>query len=129
MAKALRTIPVILGIARDMRELAPGALLVNFTNPAGLVTEALARYAPDVPSVGVCNVSITTKMHLLERWENAKWRDRRPRAGATQHAWPQPPHWHRGFTDRRRGCVAADRRQLRSASCATRAGSRMGAAR
>ena len=45
MAKALRTIPVILGIARDMAELAPGAPLVNFTNPAGLVTEALARYA------------------------------------------------------------------------------------
>src|SRR6185436_12016690 len=36
MAKALRTIPVILKIAQDMRELAPGALLVNFTNPAGL---------------------------------------------------------------------------------------------
>lgn len=67
MAKALRTIPVILNIAKDMRELAPGALLVNFTNPAGLVTEALSRYAPDVPSVGVCNVPITAKMHLLER--------------------------------------------------------------
>ncbi len=66
MAKALRTIPVILKIAADMRELAPNALLVNFTNPAGLVTEALARYAPDIASVGVCNVPITTKMHMLE---------------------------------------------------------------
>jgi 6-phospho-beta-glucosidase len=66
MAKALRTIPVILKVAADMRELAPGALLVNFTNPAGLVAEALQRYAPDVPSVGVCNVAITTKMHLLD---------------------------------------------------------------
>lgn len=65
MAKALRTIPVILQAAADMRELAPGALLVNFTNPAGLVTEALARHAPDVPSVGVCNVALTTKMELL----------------------------------------------------------------
>lgn len=67
MAKAMRTIPVILSIARDMRETAPGALLVNFTNPAGLVTEALARHASDVPSVGVCNVPITTKMNLLQR--------------------------------------------------------------
>lgn len=67
MAKALRTIPVILSIARDIRETAPGAMLVNFTNPAGLVTEALARYAADVPSVGVCNVPITTKMNLLKR--------------------------------------------------------------
>jgi 6-phospho-beta-glucosidase len=66
MAKALRTIPVILGIADEMRASSPGALLVNFTNPAGLVTEALARYAPEIPSVGVCNVAITTKMHLLE---------------------------------------------------------------
>ena len=61
MAKALRTIPVILKIAADMGELAPGALLVNFTNPAGLVTEALTRHAPDVPAVGVCNVPITPK--------------------------------------------------------------------
>jgi 6-phospho-beta-glucosidase len=53
MAKALRTIPVVLGIARDMRELAPDALLVNFTNPSGLVTEALSRHAPDVLAVGV----------------------------------------------------------------------------
>src|SRR5512139_1590709 len=48
MAKALRTIPVILNIAADLRALAPGALLVNFTNPSGLVTEALFRHAPDV---------------------------------------------------------------------------------
>ena len=66
MAKALRTIPVILKIAQDVRELAPGALLANFTNPAGLVTEALTRYAPDILSVGVCNVPITAKMHILE---------------------------------------------------------------
>lgn len=67
MGKALRTIPVILNVANAMRALAPGALLVNFTNPAGLVTEALSRHAPDVPSVGVCNVPITVKMGLVER--------------------------------------------------------------
>src|SRR5262245_14118979 len=66
MCKAMRTIPVVLGIANDMRELAPGALLVNFTNPAGLVTEALARYAPDVPAVGVCNIPINAKMSMAE---------------------------------------------------------------
>jgi 6-phospho-beta-glucosidase len=67
MAKALRTIPVILKIAADMRELAaPGAMLVNFTNPAGLVTQALADHGSGIPAVGVCNVPITTKMHILE---------------------------------------------------------------
>ena len=69
MAKALRTIPIILSIAKDIREVAPGALLANFTNPAGLVTEALNRYAPDVSAVGVCNVGITTKMEILEGLE------------------------------------------------------------
>jgi 6-phospho-beta-glucosidase len=66
MAKALRTIPVVLQIARDVAALAPGALLVNFTNPAGLITEALTRHAPEVPSVGVCNAPITTKMGMVE---------------------------------------------------------------
>ena len=69
MAKALRTIPVILGIAKDIREVAPNALLANFTNPAGLITEALNRYAPNVPAVGVCNVGITTKMEIIEGLE------------------------------------------------------------
>src|SRR3990170_7379341 len=70
MAKALRTIPVILKIAGDMRELSPkGSMLVNFTNPAGLVTQALSQYAADVPAVGVCNVPITAKMHILESLE------------------------------------------------------------
>jgi 6-phospho-beta-glucosidase len=69
MAKALRTIPIILSIAKDVREVASGALLANFTNPAGLVTEALNRYAPDVSAVGVCNVGITTKLDILEGLE------------------------------------------------------------
>ena len=66
MAKAMRTIPVILGVARDLREVgAPGAMLANFTNPAGLVTEALARYAPDVTAVGVCNAPIGASMRFI----------------------------------------------------------------
>lgn len=66
MAKALRTIPVVLDIARDIREVAPGALLVNFANPSGLVTEALFRYAPEVQAVGVCNATLTTQMEILQ---------------------------------------------------------------
>ncbi len=67
MAKALRTIPVILDIARDVQELArPNALLVNFTNPAGLVTQALSQYAA-VPSVGVCNAPINAQRDFAAR--------------------------------------------------------------
>ncbi len=70
MAKALRTIPVILEIARDIQKLAPNALLINFSNPSGLVTEALFRYTPDINSIGVCNAALTTKMELLEKLNN-----------------------------------------------------------
>ncbi|MCU0511959.1 MAG: 6-phospho-beta-glucosidase [Anaerolineae bacterium] len=94
MAKALRTIPVILQIAADMRELAPGALLVNFTNPAGLVTEALARHAPDVPSVGVCNVPITTKMDMLA----ALGEGLAPERAELDTLGLNHLTWHRGFT-------------------------------
>ncbi len=69
MCKALRTIPVILAIARDMRELAPDALLVNFTNPAGLVTEAVTRHVPEITAVGVCNVPYNARMSILEGLE------------------------------------------------------------
>jgi 6-phospho-beta-glucosidase len=69
MANALRTIPVILNVAKDIRQLVPEALLVNFTNPSGLVTEALFRYAPDIKAAGVCNVPITTQMEILEGLE------------------------------------------------------------
>lgn len=69
MAKALRTIPVILEIASEMSELAPQALLANFTNPAGLITEAISGHAPKTNTVGMCNVAITTKMDMLAMLE------------------------------------------------------------
>ncbi len=97
MAKALRTIPVILGIAADMRELAPGALLVNFTNPAGLVTEALARHASDVPSVGVCNVPITTRMHMAEMLEKRTGQPIDPNRTRLDTLGLNHLSWHRGF--------------------------------
>lgn len=95
MAKALRTIPVILSVAHDMRELAPGAVLVNFTNPAGLVTEALQRYAPEVTSMGLCNVPITTSMNILKRLgiDEAE----APRAHLDTLGLNHLT-WHRGFT-------------------------------
>ena len=98
MAKALRTIPVILRIAADMRELAPGALLVNFTNPAGLVTEALTRYASDVPAVGVCNVGITTKMGIIEALETQLKTTIAPERTQLNTLGLNHLTWHRGFT-------------------------------
>ena len=98
MAKALRTIPVILSIANDMREVATGALLANFTNPAGLVTEALNRYAPDVPAVGVCNVGITTKMEILEGLEKVTGNKIEDQRAVLNTLGLNHLTWHRGFT-------------------------------
>ncbi len=98
MAKALRTIPVILTIADDMRELAPHGMLVNFTNPAGLVTEALSRYAPDVPSVGVCNVPITTSMHFVEDLTEILDTPISPDQVSLNTLGLNHLSWHRGFT-------------------------------
>jgi 6-phospho-beta-glucosidase len=57
-AKALRTIPVILEVCRDIRELAPDAWLVNFTNPSGIITEAVVKHGGGVKVAGLCNVPI-----------------------------------------------------------------------
>lgn len=56
--KAFRTIPVILDIIDDMRELCKDAWLVNFTNPSGMVTEAAIKYGGWDRTVGLCNLSI-----------------------------------------------------------------------
>ena len=58
MFKALRTIPVILDIVEDMKELCPDAWLINFTNPAGMVTEAVLKNGKWDKIIGLCNVPI-----------------------------------------------------------------------
>jgi 6-phospho-beta-glucosidase len=97
MAKALRTIPVLLRIAADVRDLAPGALLVNFTNPAGLVTEALGRYAPEVRAVGLCNAPITFKMHIVQVLQERLGEEIAPERGQLKTLGLNHLSWHRGF--------------------------------
>lgn len=67
MFKALRTIPVIFDIIRDMEELCPNAWLVNFTNPVGIVTEAVLRYTSWQRIIGLCNCPISMQ-HGIARW-------------------------------------------------------------
>lgn len=62
--KALRTIPVILDITKDMAELCPNAWLINFTNPAGIVTEAVLKHGAIKKVVGLCNVPIGMEMAM-----------------------------------------------------------------
>ena len=68
LAKALRTIPILLDIAHNMQRLCPEAWLINFANPSGLVTEALQRYAPQTRSVGLCNIPIGYRMLIAARY-------------------------------------------------------------
>jgi 6-phospho-beta-glucosidase len=56
LAKALRTVPVVLEIAERVRELSNDAWIVDFTNPVGIVTRALLDH--DHKTIGLCNVAI-----------------------------------------------------------------------
>jgi 6-phospho-beta-glucosidase len=56
LAKALRTVPVVLDIAERVRRAAPGAWIIDFTNPVGIVTRALLQAGHR--AVGLCNVAI-----------------------------------------------------------------------
>ncbi|HRE46530.1 MAG TPA: 6-phospho-beta-glucosidase [Aggregatilineales bacterium] len=64
-AKALRTIPVMLTIARRMADISPDATLINFTNPAGIVTEAILRHTA-TRAIGLCNVPINLRISLAQ---------------------------------------------------------------
>nr|WSX79396.1 6-phospho-beta-glucosidase [Streptomyces sp. NBC_00899] len=56
LAKAMRTVPVVLDIAERVRRAAPDAWIIDFTNPVGIVTRALLQAGHK--SVGLCNVAI-----------------------------------------------------------------------
>jgi 6-phospho-beta-glucosidase len=62
-ACALRTIPRVLDVAHAMEEICPDALLLNFANPSGIVTEAINRHA-SVSAIGLCNIPIGIEMDV-----------------------------------------------------------------
>ncbi|EKT58260.1 6-phospho-beta-glucosidase [Providencia burhodogranariea] len=64
--KGLRTIPVIFDIIKDVEELCPNAWVINFTNPAGMVTEAVYRHTKFKRFIGVCNIPVGMKMFITD---------------------------------------------------------------
>ena len=87
--KALRTIPVIRDIIRDMERLCPDAWLMNFTNPSGMVTEAVIEKMGWKKCMGLCNVPTIAMMKepaLLGKKEG----EFTYRFGGLNHF-----HWHR----------------------------------
>ena len=67
--KALRTVPVILDIIKDIEELCPNAWLINFTNPTGVITEAVFKYTNFKNYIGLCNVPIGVRNGVAKLFE------------------------------------------------------------
>jgi len=64
--KAFRTIPVLLELAQDVHDICPDAWIINFTNPAGIVTEALLKHAAHKKVIGVCNIPYNMRHSIAE---------------------------------------------------------------
>jgi alpha-galactosidase len=84
--RGLRTIPVILDFVRDMEEVCPDVLLLNYTNPMSIVTGAVQK-ASSIQSVGLCHSVQVCASHLLEELgmeaDNLRWKI----AGINHMAW------------------------------------------
>jgi len=67
--RALRTIPVMIGICRDMEKLCPDAILLNYTNPMAMLCRAMQRESR-VKVTGLCH-SVQGTAEMLARWIGA----------------------------------------------------------
>lgn len=85
-AKALRTVPVVLDIAERVRHLAePGAWIVDFTNPVGIVTRALQHAGHQ--ALGLCNVGIGFQRRFAHTFGVEPDRVRLGHAGLNHLSW------------------------------------------
>jgi len=64
--KAFRTIPVLMKLAEEVHEICPNAWIINFTNPAGIVTEALLKHSSHKKVIGVCNIPYNMRHSTAE---------------------------------------------------------------
>ncbi len=85
-AKALRTIPLVLDIAETTaRRAAPNAWIVDFTNPVGIVSQALLDAGHR--AIGLCNVAINLQRGMAERFDVAPERVRLEHVGLNHLSW------------------------------------------
>jgi len=84
--RALRTIPVLFDFARDIEDVCPDALFLNYTNPMAMLTGAMLR-GTGVKTVGLCHSVQVCAHYLLEGLgmsdENVQWKI----AGINHMAW------------------------------------------
>lgn len=85
-AKALRTVPLVLELAEaTAKRAAPGAWIVDFTNPVGIVTQALLDAGHR--AVGLCNVAINLQRQLAARFEVEPDRVQLEHVGLNHLSW------------------------------------------
>ena len=70
--KSMRTIPVFLDILRDIRELCPDAMVLNYTNPMSMMCLAAGRAVPEVQVVGLCH-SVQGTSHVLAKYADVPY--------------------------------------------------------
>ncbi len=68
-AMAVRTIPLVLEVSRMVKEECPSAWVINFTNPSGLITEALLNFSPLQKVIGICDGPSSMKLVLSRFFE------------------------------------------------------------
>ena len=87
--RALRTIPVLEDFAKDMAEVCPRALFLNYTNPMAILTGYMQRYT-DINTVGLCHsvqVCSHTLLRELDMGNSIKWPIKEKIAGINHMAW------------------------------------------
>lgn len=83
--RALRTIPVLEGIARDIEEVCPNALFLNYTNPMAMLTGYMQRYT-SVNTIGLCHsVQVCSETLLKELGMKDKLEGRRELIAGINH--------------------------------------------
>jgi 6-phospho-beta-glucosidase len=85
LAKALRTVPVVLEIAERVRRLAPQAWIVDFTNPVGIVTKALLDEGHR--AVGLCSAAMVLQRHFAKVLDVAPERVELDHVGLNHLTW------------------------------------------
>ncbi len=85
--KGLRTIPVFLDILRDMREICPEAIMLNYTNPMSMMVLAAGRAVPEIQLVGLCH-SVQGTSHLLAGYAGVPYEEMEWECAGVNHlAW------------------------------------------
>jgi alpha-galactosidase len=91
--RALRTIPVMVSIIKDMERYCPNAIMLNYTNPMAMLCRALQRES-DIPVTGLCH-SVQGTAEMLAKWIGAPMSEiTYTCAGINHQAWYLKYNWN-----------------------------------